>query len=468
MRDVHRWPAEAWVPLLGGLAWLWQAPGHGLLGGLLSVVPGCLLLGSGVSMLLMPGDRRIAQFAAAGAALGVVFALPAAFAMGIGAGLLLAGISAAAFLAAGVHSLRVEAPHDGVPVPVPSLALAAQVAADEMLLAELVTAIRPPTRDDHARVEREVSSARDRFAAEGWLEKPERYHREPPPLVEPRIDRRRVRGLVYEHLHFDSGYEPHPDEPGRERWLTYAANRTAHAWVVRHAGGERPWLLCVHGYVMGAPLIDFAVFRPGYFHEKLGMNVILPTLPLHGRRSIGRRSGEGFFRADILDMIHAEAQAMWDMRRCLDWVRQQTSAPVGVYGLSLGGYNAALLASLDPELACVIAGVPVADFTRLLVRHAPPPSFRTLRDVGLSEERIREVARVISPLDMAPKVPQERRYLFGGIADRIVPADQVRDLWRHWEEPRIVWYPGGHVTFRAHRAVNRLVDDALHESGLAV
>ena len=57
-----------------------------------------------------------------------------------------------------------------------------------------------------------------------------------------RIDRRRVRGLDYEHLHFDSGYEPHPDEPGRERWLAYAANRTAHAWVVRHAGGERPWL----------------------------------------------------------------------------------------------------------------------------------------------------------------------------------------------------------------------------------
>lgn len=466
MRDGHRWPTEAWIPLLGGLAWLWQASGHGLLAGLLSLVPGCLLLGSGVSMLVMPGDRRIAQFAAAGAALGAVFALPAVFAMGFGPGLLLAVASAAAFLAAGVHSLRGESAVDAVPAPVPSLRLAAQVAVDEMLLAELVTAILPPSREGHARIEREVSVARDRFAAEGWLEKPERYHREPPPLVESHVAGRRVRGLDYEHLHFDSGYEPHPDEPGRERWLSYAANRTAHAWVLRHAGGERPWLLCVHGYVMGAPLIDFAVFRPGYFHEKLGMNVILPTLPLHGRRSIGRRSGKGFFRGDVLDMIHAEAQAVWDMRRCLDWVRRQTSAPVGVYGLSLGGYNAALLASLDPDLACVIAGVPVADFTRILFRHSPPLNVRTVHDVGLSEDRMREVARVISPLDLAPTVPRERRYLFGGVADRIVPADHVRDLWRHWEEPRIVWYQGSHVTFRAHRAVNRLVDDALHESGL--
>jgi hypothetical protein len=33
-----------------------------------------------------------------------------------------------------------------------------------------------------------------------------------------------------------------------------------------------------------------------------------------------------------------------------------------VYGLSLGGYNAALLAAVESELAGVIAGIPAADF----------------------------------------------------------------------------------------------------------
>ena len=47
-----------------------------------------------------------------------------------------------------------------------------------------------------------------------------------------------------------------------------------------------------------------------------------------------------------------------------------------------------------------------------------------------------------------------------------MPADQVRDLWRHWEQPRIVWYQGGHLTFRFHPEVRRLVEDALAESGL--
>ena len=37
---------------------------------------------------------------------------------------------------------------------------------------------------------------------------------------------RRLR-LDYEHLQFDSGYEPRPEEPGRDLWLELAGNRTA-------------------------------------------------------------------------------------------------------------------------------------------------------------------------------------------------------------------------------------------------
>jgi hypothetical protein len=48
----------------------------------------------------------------------------------------------------------------------------------------------------------------------------------------------------------------------------------------------------------------------------------------------------------------------------------------------------------------------------------------------------------------------------------MVPPDQVRDLWRQWERPRIEWYQGGHLTFRLHRRVRMLIDDALRECGL--
>src|SRR3990170_7683468 len=101
MREPIRWPREAWIPLIAGVFWLWRAPEHGLTGFLFSIVPGCVLLGSGVSMLLMPGDRRIAHFAAAGGVLGVVFALPAFVKVGFLGGCLLVAVSAAAPLPPG-------------------------------------------------------------------------------------------------------------------------------------------------------------------------------------------------------------------------------------------------------------------------------------------------------------------------------------------------------------------------------
>jgi hypothetical protein len=105
LSDSLRWPREAWFPLAAGLFWLWRAPEHGLPGFVFSVIPGCLLLGSGVAMLLMPGDRRIANFAAAGGMLGLLFALPAFFVVGFGAGLLLVAASALSFIAAGARKV---------------------------------------------------------------------------------------------------------------------------------------------------------------------------------------------------------------------------------------------------------------------------------------------------------------------------------------------------------------------------
>ncbi len=465
MSPTKRWPREAWVPLLAGILWLWGAPTHGLVGFIFSIVPGCLLLGSGVSMLLMAGDRRISQFAALGGLLGVVFALPAFVVVGPGHALLLIAASVGSFLAAGAHTLRLELPIEEVPDPEPSLALAAQVAVDEALLAGILATAPLPGVADHERGQREVAAARELFEAQGWLEKPADYHVTPPDLEMPEIRTRRARGVDFEHLCFESGYEPRPDEPGRERWLGFQANRTAHAWVLRHSGPPRPWLVCLHGYQMGWPAIDLLVFRPEIFHRRLGLNLIVPVLPLHGRRKVGRQSGHGLF-GDVMDGIHAEAQAMWDIRQLLGWVRAQGEPKIGVLGYSLGGYNAALLASLDAELACAIAGVPMTDFARAVYRHAPPLVLREAERRGLPEERMREVKQVISPLVIPPRIPKEARYIFGAVGDRLVTPDQVRDLWRHWDRPRIVWYQGGHVSFRAHPQVQRFVYDALRESGV--
>ena len=99
-------PHEAWVPLVAGLVWLGAGLGEGGLGLLLAVVPGTLLLATAVAELLWSGDRRILQFCALGAALGVLLALPEMFFLGLGRGLLLGLLAAVSFVAAGQVSLH--------------------------------------------------------------------------------------------------------------------------------------------------------------------------------------------------------------------------------------------------------------------------------------------------------------------------------------------------------------------------
>ena len=157
---------------------------------------------------------------------------------------------------------------------------------------------------------------------------------------------------------------------------------------------------------------------------------------------------------------------MWDIRRLLSWVRGQGAPAVGVLGLSLGGYTTALLASLDDDLVCAIPGIPATDFSRLLFENSRESDLRVLNSAGLTQDVVRDAFRVISPLVLEPKVPLDGRAIFGGVADRLVPPDQVRDLHAHWGEPTIAWYQGGHVTFMRDLGVKACIQSTLQGSGL--
>jgi len=466
--EQTRFSRAAWVPLLSGLSWLWMAPGHGIFFPLLTALPGSLLLGSGVAQLLMPGDRRITHYAAFGGLLGAVIALPALFVTGFWSGLWLMGLSFWSFTSAGAHALLADPPGEGVPAPIPAIRLSAETAADEAMLASVLPFLPLPGRGEVARINAEMSAARELFEEKGWLEKPEGYHPVPPVLDSPRLRAANLRGVDYEQLSFESGYEPHAGEPGRDRWLSYRANRTARAWVLRHRDANRPWLVCIHGYQMGYAGIDLLAFPPGWLHHGLGLNLVLPVLPLHGSRKVGGRSGDGFLSGDILDCAHAEAQAIWDIRRVLSWVRAETESRIGVFGISLGGYNAALLSTLDDGLACIIAGIPLVDIPAAMIHHGLLSALGHREHENLDPERMAEVMSVVSPLVVEPRVPVERRFLFAGVADRLVPPEQAVRIWEHWDRPRVEWYQGAHMTFRAHPSVRLLIEEGLRSAALAL
>jgi hypothetical protein len=63
-------------------------------------------------------------------------------------------------------------------------------------------------------------------------------------------------------------------------------------------------------------------------------------------------------------------------------------------------------------------------------------------------------------------VPRRRRYLYAGVRDRLAPPDHARDLWRHWDEPRIGWYSGSHVSFVWEPEVKAFLLEALRDARL--
>jgi uncharacterized protein UPF0227 len=381
-------------------------------------------------------------------------------------------LSAASFVASGYLALGQEPVPSGVPEPRMSLGMAARAAEDEFSMCSIVLSTWPLTVGSRAsRIGRELEEALALFEEKGWLGDPGSYHRAPPPVGEMGSGGRRHREPGFEHVAFESSYEPWPEEPGRDRWLSYEKNRTAHAWILRHQGKPRPWVVCIHGIRVGSPRGNLAFFRPDYLHRELGLNLLLPVLPIHGPRRIGSVSGDRILSGDMMDTLHAASQAMWDIRRLILWLRtrEDDDAPViGVLGHSLGGYAAALLCCLEDAIDCVVVANPAVDPSHLFWRNALSLSTRYLKTAGVTEEKMDVLLRVVSPLAMQPLVSRERRAIFAGVADRVVPAVEASTLWLHWEKPRIAWYQGSHRAFLGTAEGRTFIATALRNGGVVL
>src|SRR5438445_384163 len=106
---------------------------------------------------------------------------------------------------------------------------------------------------------------------------------------------------------------------------------------------------------------------------------------------------------DMLDAVHGLAQAAWDVRSPIRSTGAEGGdAPVGLYGLSLGGYVTALTASLEDGLACAIPGIPATDLPDLYRRHSPASVRRRAREHGAIGAEATAVHRVVSPLVLEP------------------------------------------------------------------
>jgi hypothetical protein len=285
---------------------------------------------------------------------------------------------------------------------------------------------------------RELVDAAKKFDELGFTADPRSFHETPPPAPNSglRIVSERA-GRQEATLSFESGYRPKPELPGSDDYLAMKKLHSVEARMLRHTDQrDRPWIVFLHGFGMGnANDLDIAGAKK--LHEE-GFNVVTLPYPFHGNRRIGM-PGEGALGLDIMTMLNAQSQGLWDVRRVIGWIRENhPDQKIGAYGASMGGFALGMLVGLE-SLDCGIGVIPAFDI------------------VGAFEASVREklgaeyaplARKVLAPLDMtsfSPQVPSNKLGVVAAIADGITTPDQAVKMQQHFGGS-IDWVVAGHLT----------------------
>jgi len=296
---------------------------------------------------------------------------------------------------------------------------------------------------------------------------PERFFeflREPPHELRMHSrHRRRIAGGAAFDCRIESDYVPFTASGAAGESTPIHVELWAHEY-----GRPRGTVIALHGFTMGRPRLDAMMLMASQWFER-GLDVALLTLPYHGARtpSDARFSGEYFAVPDVSRLSEAMREAVYEIRRVIHWRREETGAPVGVLGLSLGGYLAALTAGLCDDLDFVIPIVPPVCIGDLAWRFFERT--RHHREGGsatLSKDELRRGFRVHSPLSHTLRIAPERALIVAGRGDRIVPPEHPAALWAHWGQPAIHWFSGSHLAPFGRARIVRRIDRHLRSIGI--
>lgn len=184
--------------------------------------------------------------------------------------------------------------------------------------------------------------------------------------------------------------------------------------------------------------------------NSLGWNAAFVHLPFHySRRPRGHLNGELCFTADLVLTAETLQQAVVEIRQLLRWLRAHGSLDCGLLGTSYGGWIAALLASLEPDLRFVALLAPMINVGHTL--YEGPTSWTVrgkLRRAGLERALLDRHAHLSSPFLAAPAGDvAERTVILGGTFDRIVRLADLALLREAWPGSELVTLPQAHFGY---------------------
>ena len=287
------------------------------------------------------------------------------------------------------------------------------------------------------------------YGAPELLANPERFFRPTAAPADLRLKRLgSLPGGQRQQLTFTSAYRTY-DETYQGVYDQYKGNERCLIHLYRHGDAGRPTVVLINPWCGGYMIMEPHIYQARALYDA-GLDVALFTMPFHGSRTPRQAlfSGQLFPNRELQRTNEAFGQTAADLRTLLGWLRSSEgrAGEVGVVGMSLGGYAAAMLACLEPELAfaaVIMAPSSLADGLWQQGRNSPAKL--EAEQAGFTLKDLRHIWAIHCPLVLPAAMPRDRLLLAWSRGDHVIPRVHVRALWERWGQPEIHDYPGGHL-----------------------
>jgi hypothetical protein len=194
-----------------------------------------------------------------------------------------------------------------------------------------------------------------------------------------------------------------------------------------------------------------------------GVASIIMPLPYHlSRAPSGTRSGEMAIRPDPSWLAATMTQAVFDVRRTLDWIQLRPEFrhdTIGLAGTSLGSLVGELAFAIDSRLRTAAFVLGGADLAHILWHSSRVVAERdALRRNGYTEARLRTELESVEPLTYLPGATGRPTLVISAQHDTIIPPAATAQLVSALESPETLVLDSGHFGgFLVERRLTRTV-----------
>jgi hypothetical protein len=170
-----------------------------------------------------------------------------------------------------------------------------------------------------------------------------------------------------------------------------------------------------------------------------GVDAAIISAPYSLQRTpAGWRSGEYFITPDLFASVGNFRQAISDIVSVVSWLKARGSARIILFGLSVGGILAELVANVCPAagLILVASGCNLAEI--VWTSRETVALRRGIETQGYGQDDVRQTWSICDPLVVGRscQVPRDRIILFRTLYDEVIPPANQDQLWEVLDRPR--------------------------------